>query len=143
MVLTVLIKSFRGKCFISKCRTLFLVKEVLKKFSATIWDILLRRVLWIPVIGTKLTNTNHHLRVQERFHFSHFWRSWLKLWIRVTHQCVIEHLNMLITSPFISSRFSNNSEANASELRDNLEEMFPQYYMDGTVISRFFNHTRC
>ena len=38
---------------------------------------------------------------------------------------------------YISSRLSSNSEADASELLDNLEEMFPLYYMDSDVISRY------
>ena len=33
--------------------------------------------------------------------------------------------------------FSTNSEAAASELVENLEEMFPRYYMDSDVIIRF------
>ena len=35
----------------------------------------------------------------------------------------------------ISSRFSSNSEASASELLENMEIMFPRYYMDSDVIS--------
>ena len=44
-------------------------------------------------------------------------------------------LNILIISPCmyhrinISSRFSSNSEANASELLENLEDMFLRHYM--------------
>ena len=41
----------------------------------------------------------------------------------------------------ISSRFSGNSEAFASELLENLEEMFPRYYMDSDVISKFKSST--
>ena len=37
----------------------------------------------------------------------------------------------------ISSRFSSNSEADASELPENLEEMFPRYYM----VQIFKSHT--
>ena len=37
----------------------------------------------------------------------------------------------------ISSRFSKYSEANASVLLENLEEMFPQYYMHRDVFSMF------
>ena len=37
-----------------------------------------------------------------------------------THYCVVEDLDM----PNISSRFSSKSEANASELQENFEEMF-------------------
>ena len=37
----------------------------------------------------------------------------------------------------ISWRFSGNSEASASELPENLQEMFPWYYMNIDVISRF------
>ena len=36
-----------------------------------------------------------------------------------------------------SSRFSSNSKANASELLENLEEMFTRYNIDNDVISRF------
>ena len=36
----------------------------------------------------------------------------------------------------MSSRFSSNSEASASKLLENLEEMFICYYMGGAVISR-------
>ena len=35
----------------------------------------------------------------------------------------------------ISSGFSSNSEASASELLENPEEMFHRYYMDSDVIS--------
>ena len=41
----------------------------------------------------------------------------------------------------ISSRFSGNSEADAPELPENLEEMFPRYYIDGEVISKFKSST--
>ena len=53
--------------------------------------------------------------------------------LRLTHICVIENLNHLETSLYmcckrnISWRCSCNSEADASELQDNLEEMFPGY----------------
>ena len=33
----------------------------------------------------------------------------------------------------MSSKFSSNSEANASELLDNLKEILPRYYMHGDV----------
>ena len=36
-----------------------------------------------------------------------------------------------------SPRVSSNSEASASELLENLEEMFPRCHMDSDVISRF------
>ena len=38
--------------------------------------------------------------------------------------------------------FSENSEANASELRENLEEMFPQYYLhsDKSLAVSNYNH---
>ena len=37
----------------------------------------------------------------------------------------------------ISSRFSSNSEAFASELLENLEELFRRNWIDGDVITRF------
>ena len=36
---------------------------------------------------------------------------------------------------FISSRFSSNSEADASELSENFEGMIPRYYMEDDIIS--------
>ena len=36
----------------------------------------------------------------------------------------------------MSSRFSNNCEADASKLQENLEEMFPRYYMDSVVYEK-------
>ena len=39
------------------------------------------------------------------------------------------------------SRFSSNSKTNASELLENLEEMFPQYYMHGDMFSTFKSST--
>ena len=55
---------------------------------------------------------------------------------RVTHQCVVKYLNLLVTSLSmqyqggnISSRFSSNSEADDSELLENIGEMFPRYYI--------------
>ena len=35
----------------------------------------------------------------------------------------------------MSSVFSINSEAFASELIENIEEMFPRYYMDAAMLS--------
>ena len=48
---------------------------------------------------------------------------------RVTQQCLVKDLNLSITSLYevprnISSRISSNSEADASELLENIEEMF-------------------
>ena len=45
----------------------------------------------------------------------------------------------------IPSIFSSNSEAFASELLENIEEMFPQYYMQIDMLSMFksFNTHRC
>ena len=37
----------------------------------------------------------------------------------------------------ISSRFSRNSEANTTELLENLEEMFPRYYTNSDVSNSF------
>ena len=37
----------------------------------------------------------------------------------------------------MSSRFSSNSEAYASELLENLEDIFPLYYMDSDIVRRF------
>ena len=37
----------------------------------------------------------------------------------------------------ISSRFSSSSEAIASELLENIEEMFPRYYMKSDMFSMF------
>ena len=48
----------------------------------------------------------------------------------------VTSLSPLVTSYYkgnISSIFSSNSVAFASELLENLEEMFPLYYMDGYV----------
>ena len=44
-----------------------------------------------------------------------------------THQRVFEGLNLLITQLSMYSRFSSNSEAPASELLKNHEEMFLRY----------------
>ena len=41
-----------------------------------------------------------------------------------------------------SSRFSRNSEASASEFLENLEEMFPRYYMNIYQQAQLFNHTQ-
>ena len=52
----------------------------------------------------------------------------LTLSLQVTHQCVVDDLNLLITAwcrLLISSRFSSNSEASVSELLENLEEIYP------------------
>ena len=46
-------------------------------------------------------------------------------------------------SRFITSKFSCNSEANASELQENLEEIFPRYYMDSDVIRRVKSSATC
>ena len=49
--------------------------------------------------------------------------------LQITHHCVIEDLNMLNIYHKhvrnISSTLFSNSEENASELLDNIEEMFP------------------
>ena len=51
----------------------------------------------------------------------------------VTQQCVIEDLNLLVASLFMSYRknistiCSSNSEASASELLEHIVEMFPVY----------------
>ena len=45
-----------------------------------------------------------------------------------------------VTCSNISLRFSNNSEDSASELLE-IIEMFPWYYMDSDVISRFKSPT--
>ena len=37
----------------------------------------------------------------------------------------------------MSSRFSSNSEVSASELLENLEEIFYLYYIDSDIMSRF------
>ena len=53
--------------------------------------------------------------------------------ISARNQCMVEDMNLMISELFmwyrrnISSRFSSNSEANASELPENLEELFPRY----------------
>ena len=44
-------------------------------------------------------------------------------------------IQFLIPVKQISLRFSGNSEANASELPENLSEMFYWCYMDGSVCS--------
>ena len=46
---------------------------------------------------------------------------------RLIHQRMIEDLNIIVHLGNISSKFSSNSEADASELLENLEEMFPRY----------------
>ena len=51
----------------------------------------------------------------------------------ITHLLIIDY-KLLVT---ISSRFSSNSEAKASELLENHEEMFPRYYIfNCTTVSR-------
>ena len=52
------------------------------------------------------------------------------LWQRVTHYCVIKDLNMLQLHHYmhhISARFSSISEALASELLENIEEILNCY----------------
>ena len=67
---------------------------------------------------------------------------WLTLSRRMTHYRVVEYLNVLniLCMEYvgnISSRFSSNSEARASELQEDLEEMFPRFYMGNNAINRF------
>ena len=65
---------------------------------------------------------------------------------RITYQCVVEDLNMLNISLCtqcrgnIYSRFSSNSEALASELIENLEEMFPRHLY---IRVRIINKSMC
>ena len=47
-------------------------------------------------------------------------------------------LDQLNDSSDISYRFSSDSEANASELRENLWEMFHHYYVDNDVLIMMF-----
>ena len=60
---------------------------------------------------------------------------------RETYQCVVEVLNLLIkpVSMYYQgnmfSRFPSNSEAFASELQANFEEMFPWYHMHSNKFS--------
>ena len=44
-----------------------------------------------------------------------------------THQCVVEDLELLIRSPLSEETFLQYIQADASELQENLEEMFPHY----------------
>ena len=50
------------------------------------------------------------------------------LMYRISHHCAVEDLNLLKTLQVVprgnTSRFSSNSEANASELLENQEECF-------------------
>ena len=51
---------------------------------------------------------------------------------RITHQSVVKDLNLLVTSLSILyrgilSRYSCNTEASASELQENYEEIFSRY----------------
>ena len=39
---------------------------------------------------------------------------------------------------YVSSRFSSNSETFASELLENLEEMFPRYYIHGSKFIPYY-----
>ena len=50
-------------------------------------------------------------------------------------------LSLIFQKNMFSSTFSSNSEVSASELLENLEEMFPQYYMGSDVMSRFKSST--
>ena len=43
-------------------------------------------------------------------------------------QCLYSHLTHILIRRNISSRFSSNSESNASELLEDLEEMFSYYW---------------
>ena len=57
------------------------------------------------------------------------------LWRRAIATVIARsYMHLFIT---ISSRFSSNSEADASELLENLEEIFLRYNMDSDVINRF------
>ena len=74
-------------------------------------------------------------------HFEKTYYGALKTLARpATHFCVVEDWNLLKTSLCmqyrgnISSIFSSNSEANASELLENLEEMFSRYLQWVSII---------
>ena len=45
--------------------------------------------------------------------------------------------NLLSMTVHISSRFSRNSKTRASEIHENVEEMFPQYF-NYTILSYLF-----
>ena len=55
----------------------------------------------------------------------------------MTNFCSSLNCLRLLISRKISTRFSSDSEADASELLENLVEMFSRYYMNSNVISRF------
>ena len=60
--------------------------------------------------------------------------------VTVTHKCVAEYLNKhYLCSTNISSKFSSNSEAFASELLENLEEMLPHYSIFKTFLRDSLN----
>ena len=42
---------------------------------------------------------------------------------------------MLLFMIYAAARFSSNSEANASELLENPEEMFPRYYLHHDIFN--------
>ena len=47
----------------------------------------------------------------------------------------VNNITSHVVPSHVSSRFSSNSEAFASELLLNLEEMFPRYYVNSNVLS--------
>ena len=56
---------------------------------------------------------------------------------------VYNSLSITSTTGDISSIFSRNSEVNASEYLENIEEMFPHYYMHSDICSRYNNCAKC
>ena len=50
-------------------------------------------------------------------------------------------MSIFLLSKYFSSRFSSRSESFASERLENLEEMFPWYYMHSDVLNENYTTT--
>ena len=98
-----------------KIHHLYILFTIFNCCPLEIQDILLEKVLFLANVDLALRNGQQHTIV---------------CWIFVSTGLLLYPKNM-------SSRFSSNFEASASELLENLEEMFTLYNIDGVAISRF------
>ena len=73
------------------------------------------------------------LRVEHVFYLTLLKTGGFRWQILYNHFPMIH--TVLAATKVISSRFSRNSEANASEIREYLEEMFPRYYKHIDIFS--------
>ena len=61
-------------------------------------------------------------------------------WWQKLKQIFIHDPHTTITNEETLHYFSGNSEASASELLENTEEIFSQYYIHGDMFSMFISH---